>query len=132
MRLGRKRILFAIWTCNVWVWRPQELSPQSKKPWFHSFAIYSNLFKNVNLYAKLKSLAAVINVSKLAIKFNLIQIMTLDVIYCKRDTKLKVSKSQKQFFLKLHCPEIDLNFWQISALASKMGQIKKNKHTLLH
>ena len=97
MRLCRKIILFAIWTCNFWVWRPQELSPQSKNPWFHSFAIYSNLFKNLNLYAKLKSLAAVINVSKLAIKFNLIQIMTLDVIYCKRDTKLKVSKCQKQF-----------------------------------
>ena len=26
---------------------------------------------------------------------------------------LKVSKSQKQFFLKLHCPKSDLNFWQI-------------------
>ena len=38
---------------------------------------------------------------------------------------LKVSKSQKQFFLKLHCPPKDLHFWQISALASKMGQIKK-------
>ena len=40
---------------------------------------------------------------------------------------IKVSKSQKQFFLKLHCPKSDLNFWQISALASKMGQIKRKK-----
>jgi hypothetical protein len=38
---------------------------------------------------------------------------------------LEVSKSQKQFFLKLHCPQNDRQFWQISALASKMGQIKK-------
>ena len=37
---------------------------------------------------------------------------------------LKVSKSQKHFFLKLHCPKSYLNFWQISALTSKMGQIK--------
>ena len=44
---------------------------------------------------------------------------------------LKVSESQKQFFLKLHCPNSDLNFWQISALASKMDQIK-NTHILLH
>ena len=27
----------------------------------------------------------------------------------------KVSKSQKQVFLKLHCPKSDPNFWQISA-----------------
>ena len=36
-----------------------------------------------------------------------------------------VNKSEKQFFLKLHCPKSDLNFWQISALASKMGQLKE-------
>ena len=42
-------------------------------------------------------------------------------------TLLKVSKPQKQFFLKLHCPKSNLNFLQISALAFKMGQ-KKIKH----
>ena len=43
------------------------------------------------------------------------------------DDLLKVSKSQKQFFLKLHCPKSDLNFWQISALGFKIGQIKRIK-----
>ena len=46
-----------------------------------------------------------------------------DFLWC--FTTLKVSKSEKQFFLKLHCPKINLNFWKISALASKMGKIKK-------
>ena len=41
---------------------------------------------------------------------------------------LKVSKSKKQFFLKLHCPKSDLNFWHISALAFKKGQIKRIYH----
>ena len=45
---------------------------------------------------------------------------------------LKVSKSQKQFFLKLHCPKSELNFGKISALASKMGQIKKKIEALYH
>ena len=31
---------------------------------------------------------------------------------------LKVSKSQKHFFLKLHCPKNELNIRQNSALAS--------------
>ena len=38
---------------------------------------------------------------------------------------LKISYSQKQLFFKLHCQKSHLNFWQLSALASKMGQIKK-------
>ena len=45
---------------------------------------------------------------------------------------LKVSKSQKQFFLKLNCSKSALNFWHISALASKICQIKKHKFTVLH
>ena len=28
------------------------------------------------------------------------------------DIYLKISKSQKLFFLKLHCPQNDLNIWQ--------------------
>ena len=32
--------------------------------------------------------------------------------------ELKVSKSQKHFFLKLHCPKNEPNIWQNSALAS--------------
>ena len=58
------------------------------------------------------------------------QQMMWQVHYCSFNTWtgfLKVSTSQKQFFLKLHCPKINLNFWQISALAFKMGQIKKIK-----
>ena len=42
----------------------------------------------------------------------------------------KVSKSQKQFFLKHHCPKSDQNFWRISAQASKMVQMNKNEGTL--
>ena len=41
---------------------------------------------------------------------------------------LKVGKSGKQSFLKLHCPKRDRKFWRISALASKMGQIRKLTH----
>ena len=33
-------------------------------------------------------------------------------------TYLKVSKSQKQFSLKLHCQKNERNIWQNSALAS--------------
>ena len=36
---------------------------------------------------------------------------------------LKVRKSQKELFLKIHCPKSKRNFWRISALASRMGQI---------
>ena len=36
----------------------------------------------------------------------------------------KFRKCQKQFFLKLHWPKSKRNFWRISILASKMGQIK--------
>ena len=42
--------------------------------------------------------------------------------------RVKVSKSQKQFFLKLHWPKSDRNFWRISALASNMGQILVKLH----
>ena len=38
---------------------------------------------------------------------------------------LKVSKSQKHFFLKHHCPKNEQNIWQNSALASK-GRILSN------
>ena len=38
---------------------------------------------------------------------------------------LKVCKYQKQVFLKLHCPKSKRNVCKISALASKMGHIKK-------
>ena len=36
---------------------------------------------------------------------------------------LKVSKSQKQFFLKLHCPQNIQNIWQSSAPAHKITEI---------
>ena len=36
---------------------------------------------------------------------------------------LKVRKSQKQLFLKLHCPKSKQNIWRISALASRMDQM---------
>jgi hypothetical protein len=39
--------------------------------------------------------------------------------------KLKVSKSQKHFFLKLHCPKNQRNIWQNSDLAS-WGRILSN------
>ena len=38
--------------------------------------------------------------------------------YSASSASLKVSKSQKQFFLKLHCPKNKRNIWQNSALAS--------------
>ena len=40
---------------------------------------------------------------------------------------VKVSYSQKKFFLSLNTPENQRNFLQIYALASKSGQIKKIK-----
>ena len=36
------------------------------------------------------------------------------------------------FFLKLHHPKSDQDFWRISALASKMGQIKKKMKALYY
>ena len=39
----------------------------------------------------------------------------------------QVSKSKKQFFWNAISQKTDLNTWQISALASKIGQIKKIK-----
>ena len=42
-----------------------------------------------------------------------------------RTSRLKVSKSQRHFFLKLYCPKNELNIWQNSALASK-GRILFN------
>ena len=46
---------------------------------------------------------------------------------------LKVSKFQKQIFLvSFICPQNEQNYFLISALASKMGQIKKNTGTLLY
>ena len=39
--------------------------------------------------------------------------------FCDQGHKfLKISKSQKQFFLKLHCPRNEQNIWQNSALTS--------------
>ena len=38
------------------------------------------------------------------------------------EVRLKVSKSQKHFFLKFHCPKNKRNIWQNSALAS-LGRI---------
>ena len=43
---------------------------------------------------------------------------------------IKVSKSQKKFILKPHCQKSYLSYWQISALANKMGQRKKLAHNI--
>ena len=40
-------------------------------------------------------------------------------------TGLKVSKSQKHFFLKLHCPQNERNIWQNSALIGQWSLMKK-------
>ena len=44
---------------------------------------------------------------------------------------LKVSKSQKHFFLKFHCPKNKRNIRQNSALESKSGHNQKDKGPLL-
>ena len=45
---------------------------------------------------------------------------------------LKVSKFQKQIFLVSFTPKTNEIIFLISALASKMGQVKKNTGTLLY